>query len=297
MLLLVGGGCAPATVDLSTSVQQSASVPSAYDDREWATVLRENVKDGLVDYEHLKSHDAPLSNYLATIAQVGPQTKPEWFKNRSDRLAYYLNAYNALVLAIVLHLNVPSSVHDAGMKRLEYDYRFMVDGQRRTLAEVRTLAEAEAAGDVRALFCFCDAARGSPPLPDEPLRGESLDQQLLKASSSAMDNPNLVRVDHEQQALLVSVLINHRRTDFLEYYRRQTGGPGSLLSSLGLLANSVRREYLNTAVGYDERVIPFDRRLNRWAAGEPRAVSDGTEWPRPAAGNPNAKTSQPQSTQ
>jgi hypothetical protein len=37
-----------------------------------------------------------------------------------------------------------------------------------------------------------------------------------------------------------------------------------MLSVLLLMAGGVRREWLNTAVGYPEGVIPFDRALNAW---------------------------------
>jgi hypothetical protein len=106
---------------------------------------------------------------------------------------------------------------------------------------------------------------GSPPLQDRPFRPDTLDDDLRRVARKAMDNARLVSVDHENERLNVAVAIYERRAEFMDYHRRLTGAkPPTLLSVLLHLASGVRREWLNTAVGYEEGVIPFDRALNRW---------------------------------
>ncbi len=268
-VLALLAGCPAATVDLSTALPQSDTRPTAYDDADWETVLRENVKDDLVDYERLKANDAPLLRYLALVSSIGPQTQLDSFKTRSQRLAYFVNVYNAAVLRAVLQAGIPATMHDPLQSNLETGYRLRVDGRAVTLGELRQLAESEAAGDVRVWFYLCDAARGSPPLRAQPLRADSLDQQLLDAARDAMNNPAMVRVDYEEEALLVSFVIASHRDEFLDYYRRQTGATGSMLSALSLLANTARREHFNTGIGYGERILPFDRGLNLWSPPSP----------------------------
>ncbi|MHC4063477.1 MAG: DUF547 domain-containing protein [Planctomycetota bacterium] len=268
--VLAAAGCGAPTVDLFTTTAATTTVPATFDDRDWATVLRENVKDGLVDYDHLFEHAEPLDRFLGTLAVVGPQRTPNLFPSRTARLAYYLNAYNAGVLKAVLHEQIPPTMHDVRRPSLEHGYRLMLDGRPYTLAEVREAARAESLGDARIEFCLCDAAKGSPPLRQQPFRAAMMDDQLGQAGREAMDNPQMVNIDHEKELLNVSLVIRLRREQFRDFYRRQTGVRAPTLSNVLLhLASGMRRQWLTTAVGYAEAVIPFDRALNRWRAGRP----------------------------
>jgi hypothetical protein len=266
--VLLLGGCAPTVVDLYNPSWAPAQVPARFDDRDFATVLRENVRDGLVDYEHLAAHRDALERFLGTLAVMGPQSTPGLFVSRSSRLAYYLNAYNAGVLQAVLSQSVPETMHDVRLRPFEQSYRLLLDGRRQTLAEIRELARGESNDDVRIEFALCNAAKGAPPLLDQPYRPDTLHRQLRRVAQDAMDNEAMVRIDHENQRLLLGTVIFLHRDAFIGYYAQQTGArTGSILDALLQLASGVRREWLNTAVGYDVGVIPFDRGLNQWTRG------------------------------
>ena len=79
-----------------------------------------------------------------------------------------------------------------------------------------------------------------------------------------MGQPGMVQIDHQRQRLLVGLPIADRREAFLTYTGKQTGTTfPTLLSALLQMADGMRRDWLNTAVGYKAGVIPFDRTLNR----------------------------------
>ena len=92
-----------------------------------------------------------------------------------------------------------------------------------------------------------------------------LDEQLRRVAREAMDNPQMVTIDHEGQQLNVSIVIDQNRQALIDLYRRQTGSrSGTLLAALLHMASGMRREWLNAAVGYEIGKIPFNRDLNRW---------------------------------
>ena len=53
---------------------------------------------GRVDYEAVKT-DADLRAFVDQLAQISPDTHPALFPSRADSLAFWINAYNACVLA------------------------------------------------------------------------------------------------------------------------------------------------------------------------------------------------------
>ncbi|MFT7221453.1 MAG: hypothetical protein ACI8Z1_003075, partial [Candidatus Azotimanducaceae bacterium] len=75
----------------------------AFDHSPLALVLSEYVDErGNVDYLSLYKNREVLDGYTALLANSGPESTPELFQNREEKLAFYLNAYNALVIDGVL---------------------------------------------------------------------------------------------------------------------------------------------------------------------------------------------------
>lgn len=259
-------GCAAPSVDLIPPSQTNPGRAwSTYDDRPWATVVRENVKEGLVDYTHLSKHRDALGAYFNMIARFGPEQTPQYFPSHEARACYYINAYNAVVLGVVLHLEIPESVHTLQFGSIDHRFRFRVDGRNRKLAELRESAIAESGSDMRVVLALCNAAMSGPRLHDQPFRPDGLEDTLRQLAQRTMDDPNMVSIDHERQLLLVSPLIATHADEFIAAYERKTGARDATLLNVVLsLANPVRRQWLNTAVGYDMSVLPFDRRLNRY---------------------------------
>ncbi len=261
----LAGGCAVTSIDLTRLGSADSQTPARYDDRAFATVVRENVKDGLVDYRHLAAHRDSLDGYAALIAAVGPTSTPGLFPTRDDRTSYYINTYNAGILLAVLHAGVPETIHTLRVGSVDHRFRLAVDGSQLPIGELRKMAIASSGDDMRVVLALCDGAVGSPSLHDQPIRGRGLDETLRLLARRAMDNHRIVSVDHEQQRLLLSVDLIRQRDAFIAYHRKQTGaGQATMLNVALHFASGVRRQWLSTAVGYTEGLIPFDRRLNRW---------------------------------
>jgi len=66
-----------------------------FDHSLWDGVLRAHVKDGLVDYEAMR-RDERFEQYLKLLAESQVP------RDDAERLAYYLNAYNALCASVVV---------------------------------------------------------------------------------------------------------------------------------------------------------------------------------------------------
>ena len=249
-----------------------AAVPKSWDTADFSRVLRENVRDGLVDYRHLAEHRDPLDRFLGLLSVGGPERTPALFNTRGDRAAYWINAYNAMILRVALEQYPTSTLYDLALPDPESDFFFPLDGVVLNARQVRERIDSETGGDVRTLFALCGGTRASPPLASEPYRGFDLDRRLAEATASAVSNPGLVRVDHVDRRLLVWLELYTRRHQVVESYERryQTRG-ATLLTVLNNWAGRSRRGVLASARGYRIAPIPFDRRLND--ASKPSASS------------------------
>ncbi len=264
-LYLAASGCTDMpTADLyNPTLKPPTQQPTVYDDKPWAVVLLECVKEGLVDYKKLAADPSSLDAYLNYVMFVGPKTAPGFFNDDDSRLAYYLNVYNACVLKTVIARKIPETIHDLRLRKLEYNYRFKIDGDILVLATLREMIRRESKGNARVEFAMCDGAIGSPPLPSKPFRPQNLDEMLRRLAQEAMDNPNMVQVDHERQYLLVAQPLWHSREVFKAMYVRETNSSSAtMLNCLMHMASGNRRQYLARATGYELRILPFDRKLN-----------------------------------
>jgi hypothetical protein len=162
-------------------------------------------------------------------------------------------------------------MYDLALPRLEYDYTFRVDGQILNLTQIEARMLEDSAQDARTLLATSRAALGSPRLMSEPIRADTLENQLARAAADALDNPYLVQIDHVSKSILLwQVILNHE-TEFLDYWRLRRRIRSLYLYNVLLdMASTARRRTLQSAVGYRFREIPFERRLNVWSrAGSP----------------------------
>lgn len=78
-----------------TFAQQPPSTAEALH-RPYDQLLDMNVRDGLVYYRAVRADRARLDRYVAALGAVTPATYDGW--TREQRIAFWLNAYNAFVL-------------------------------------------------------------------------------------------------------------------------------------------------------------------------------------------------------
>src|SRR5215467_14571202 len=80
----------------------AAEKPEAPDVASFDRVLKSYVLDnGTVKYAELKANIAALTTFVNQIGAVSPDSHPSLFATREQKLAYWLNTYNALVLWVM----------------------------------------------------------------------------------------------------------------------------------------------------------------------------------------------------
>lgn len=195
---------------------QNAPYDAARAYAEWQAVLDRYLVDGDVDYTRLKGDDPPeLRRFLAWLHAARPATWPV-----PERRAFWINAYNARVIAgVLLHWPI-DSVKDVGILGGRFRGFFgrrehPVAGRDRTLDEIeREILLEPPLFDPRIHFALTCASRGCPRLRSEPYRAERLDTQLDFQARTYLAGPTGHRLDRDERVLRLTRIFDWYRDDF-----------------------------------------------------------------------------------
>ena len=240
-----------------------------FDYRDWTSVLSRFVDDrGQVDYAALAVDRAALDRYLELIAESGPQTTPERFATREDELAYYVNAYNALVFQGVLDGHVDA---DSVWRGLIPGYSFFVkkkfrlDGQSINLRNLENKLVRARFGDARIHAALNCASVGCPRLPTTAFEADGLEKTLNDAMAEFVSNENNVRVDPAERTLYLSKIFEWYRDDFLDDEREAGNDDPNLVDYVNRFRS---KDTTPIPRDYAIRFLEYDKRLNRTEAIE-----------------------------
>jgi len=176
----------------------------------YTDLLQRYVNDGVVDYQGFKSAEAELDQYLEILAQVDPQTL-----SRDERFAFYVNAYNAWTIKLILsrYPNLQSIKELGSFLRSPWKKELArIDGKILTLDNIEHDILRPQFKDPRVHFAVNCASKGCPPLLGEPYTGARLNQQLDGAAKAFINDPQRNRLDNK--GLYVSKIFKWFAADF-----------------------------------------------------------------------------------
>ena len=190
-----------------------------FDHGGWSGVLSAFVDErGQVDYEALAGDRAALDRYLEAIAETGPRSTPERFPTEADELAYYVNAYNALVFQGVIDGDLDAETVWRGLVP-GYGFfvgqKFRLDGETINLRNLENRIVRARFGDARVHAALNCASVGCPRLPTTAFEPGRLERELNAAMAEFVANERHVRVDHANRTVFLSKIFDWYREDFL----------------------------------------------------------------------------------
>lgn len=167
-----------------------------FDHSAFTEVLQQVVgEDGSVDYGALRANRAGLDRYLGQLRATSPRSAPHRFRSNEARLAYYINAINALLLAAVRdHCPVSDVLQVYAMGGLFWRVSFLLGEEAHSLNEIETDLLGEVRGDQPAVrFAVVKAARGYPPLARTAYSEADVKQRLADLAVQVARDPRFVR--------------------------------------------------------------------------------------------------------
>lgn len=164
----------------------SSRAETLVDNTRYAELLEKYVHDGVVNYRDLKTEELKLDQYLDLLNRTNPNELAQ-----NEQFAFYMNAYNACTLKLILeHYPVKSIKDIGGLFRSPWKVKFCkVGGETLTLDDIEHKILRPRFQDARVHFAINCAAKDCPPLISLPYQGTTLDQQLDANTRAFLNNP------------------------------------------------------------------------------------------------------------
>ena len=216
---------------------------------------------GGVDYQATKT-DTDLRAFVDQLAQISPDTHPALFPNRADSLAFWLNAYNACVLAGVSKAYPISSVTEiAPAFGFFKTQKFVVGGRRVTLDHIEHEIIRKQFADPRIHAAINCAAVSCPRLLNEAFTPDKLDDQLNLVIRDMIRNPMHVQINRETKVVSLSAIFDWFASDFTSYVQAREAGE-TVLDYVSLFLSKDDILYLQNHPDLQIVFLDYDWSLN-----------------------------------
>jgi hypothetical protein len=208
----------------------------------YAALLHKYVQDGAVSYQGFKNDEQMLDQYLDVLAGVDAPAL-----TRDERFAFYVNAYNAWTIKLILsrYPNVQSIKDLGGFLQSPWSKPIArIDGAVLSLDNIEHDILRPQFKDPRVHFAVNCASKGCPPLLGEPYTGVQLNSQLDGVARAFINDPERNRLDG--QVLYVSQIFKWFAADFdndiIAFFKRFAAEP--LKTALERRASDIKITYL-----------------------------------------------------
>ena len=238
------------------------------------SLLKKHVSDGRVDYDdwhRSKSDIESLNSYLTAVARYSPENSPQRFKTRPDQLAYWLYAYNAIVIKGILDRWPIESVTDVNAPieivkgfGFFYQHRYLFGEKPYSLYAIENSKIRAGHKDARIHFVLNCGSESCPIIRPELPDGSELEAFLQRAAIDFVDDDRNVRVDHATQQIILSDIFKWYEKDFINDLRyRGLPTDNGLLGYVASIASEPKREELLGSTGYKTIFEDYDWSVNQ----------------------------------
>ncbi len=241
------------------------NLSSSFDYTPLERLLHSCVDDrGFVNYIALKQNRADLDHLIQQMARVSPVNSPQLFPTHEARLAYWINAYNAWVLRIVVDHYPTSSITKIGWIPYSAFFirRVQLGGKKLTLRSLENHVIRAGFHDARIHFAINCASRSCPPLAGRVYRPETLDEQLDAAARAFINDNRQVTLDDVGHKIVLSKIFDWYASDFREAYPAKFQKDGTVLDYLKLYLTPERQAILQKLSGAKVSYYDYDWGLN-----------------------------------
>ena len=178
-------------------------------------VLQKHIDaEGQVNYAKLKANPEKLEKYLDLLAVANPTEL-----SYNAQLAFWVNAYNALVIkGVIDHYPTTSVRKIKWFGGFFYRFKFQVAGETYTLNQIEHGIIRTEFVDPRIHFVLVCASTSCPPIENSAFSAEDIEERLETATFNFIQDPENIRLDRAKRRVYLSKIFKWYKTDFNEGY-------------------------------------------------------------------------------
>jgi hypothetical protein len=242
-------------------------------------ILDVNVRDGLVYYRALRSDRSRLDRYVASL-NVPAATYAAW--SPEQKMAFWLNAYNAFVLQTVIdRYPIKGGSQEFPANSIRQIPGAFAQTRHRAAGRSVTLDEIEKTilpefKEPRVHLALGRGAMGSGRLRSEAYTGARLMQQLDSVAQDFVSERAMLRIDRGAGQMSVTPIVSWHDAEFIAAYDKGATGPYAARSPIerAMIAFvaprllPLEKEFVQKNE-FKVTYHPFDWRLNDLTGGRP----------------------------
>lgn len=201
----------------------------------WDASLKQYVENGYVHYGVWKRNKADLQRYLAELQAVNIMEAEKW--SPVQRYAFWINAYNALVVSTILdHYPFKLGSKIVSIRGMHDDKHMAIAGQEVSLDDIRDhiLRKTEtrqfllsdvmgrdtqmgSGANLRVLLSICNGTITAAPLRSEAYVADRLDKQLDDQVRRVINSKDYLEVVVGQKTMKTGYVFKEFKDDFRAY--------------------------------------------------------------------------------
>ncbi|WP_242155675.1 DUF547 domain-containing protein [Aestuariivivens sediminis] len=194
---------------IGPGTDQNPQKPVVMSHKSWDTLLKKHVsEDGAVDYEGFKTDWKALSDYLEYLGQNVPQDS--WSKE--EQLSFWINAYNAMTVDLILRHYPVKSIKDIKQPWKQRLWKVGTQWYHLNAIEHEVLRNMN---EPRIHFALVCASRSCPRLRNAAYTASTLEDQLQNVTREFLTDPEKNTIS--QNRLELSKLFQWYTKDFKKH--------------------------------------------------------------------------------
>ncbi len=178
----------------------------------WSRVLQKHVdSEGRIHFKGVGNDMKDLTTFVRYVSKVDRAS----LSDKNLRLAFYINAYNALSMYNVILREYPEDL-DGFFKRVKFFAlrKFIINREELSLYTFENdFIRKE--GDPRVHVALNCMSAGCPRLPREAFSGPKLEAQLEREATKFYNEERNVRTDDKEKIVFISEILDFFTDDFL----------------------------------------------------------------------------------
>jgi uncharacterized protein DUF547 len=185
-------------------------------------LLNKYVNGEKVNYKELVKEKENLFRFTEQLAQISPDSHVELFQTRNEKLAYWINAYNAYILQTIVEDYPVESIKDINFIGVTvWLNKNMLGGEKISFKSLEDDIIRERFNDPRIHFAINCASVSCPPIINEVYLPEKLENQMESSTEKFINNENNFSVDEENKIIYISAIFDWYEDDFIDWLKKE----------------------------------------------------------------------------